>query len=101
MELGTADEIEDRLDCYRYPEPHEEHPIPVATQQRKLREVRDQLSGNSTSLVPLVHGYGPPDDFARRFRVIAEADVEGVWINRYGYLGDEKLDTIEQVWKSL
>ena len=99
MELGTPDEIDDRLDRYRYPEPHEEHPIPVETQRRKLQQVRDQLRDSSTPLVPLVHGYGPPDDFGARFRVIAEANVQGVWINRYGYLGDEKLDAIAEVWK--
>jgi len=100
MELGTSDEIDDRLDRYRYPEPNEEHPIPVASQQLKLQQVRDQLGDSSTPLVPLVHGYGPPEDFARRFRVIAEADVQGVWINRYGYLGNDKLDAIKEVWKA-
>ena len=98
MELGTPAEIDERVDRYRYPEPHEEHPIPAATQQHKLEQVRGLLKESSIALIPLVHGYGPLDDFASRFRVIADADIQGIWINRYGYLGDEKLDAIAEVW---
>ena len=94
MELGTSDEIEERLEQYRYPQPHEPHPIPIDTQTAKLQQVRDRLSHNSTLLVPLVHGYGPTDDFAKRFSTIAESNVDGIWINRYGYLSDEKLAAI-------
>lgn len=99
MELGSTEEIDERIDRYRYPEPDEEHPIPIDVQRRKLRRVRQQLSGPSTALVPLVHGYGPTEDFSRRFEIIAAADVHGVWINRYGYLSDAKLSAIERIWK--
>ena len=94
MELGTPDEIEQRLRQYRYPEPHEAHPIPVATQQDKLRQVKQRLSESSVEFVPLVHGYGPLEDFSNRFSTIWDADVDGVWLNRYGYLSDEKLDLL-------
>jgi hypothetical protein len=100
MELGTPEEIEGRLDRFRYPQPDEPHPISIATQRRKLQDVRDQMKATRTTLVPLVHGYGPLDDFATRFAAIARADVDGVWINRYGYLSDEKLDAIASVMRS-
>ena len=46
-------------------------------------------------VTPLVHGYGPLDDFTRRLELVANCDaVSGLWINRYGYLSDEKLDAI-------
>jgi hypothetical protein len=49
-------------------------------------------------LTPLVHGYGPPDDFRRRLELVAGcASVDGLWINRYGYLGEPKLDAIRDV----
>ena len=99
MELGSARQIEDRLERYRYPQPDEEHPVPISVQRRKLQEVRDQIPEKTAAFVPLVHGYGPPHDFENRFRVVAEADVDGVWINRYGYLGDEKLSAVAEVWK--
>ncbi len=30
--------------------------------------------------------------------MVAESEVQGLWINRYGYLSDEKLTVIEQSW---
>jgi hypothetical protein len=101
MELGTAEEIETHLDRFRYPLPDEPHPISISAQRRKLREVRDQLGPGPATLVPLVHGYGPLDDFATRFAAIAQADVDGVWINRYGYLSDEKLDAVAEVVRKI
>ena len=47
-----------------------------------------------TKVIPLLHGYGPDDDFHRRVRVVAESQAEGVWVNRYGYLSDRKLESI-------
>ncbi len=47
----------------------------------------------------LVHGYGPLDDFKRRLQLVADSPVDGVWINRYGYLSDEKLDAIREIWR--
>ena len=34
----------------------------------------------------------------RRFRIVAESEADGVWINRYGYLSDEKLDAVGGIW---
>ena len=98
MELGSTSEIEERLGRYKYPKSDEEHPIPIRVQQRKLEEVRQYFSAKPASLVPLVHGYGPLEDFASRFQMVAESEVQGLWINRYGYLSDEKLAVIEQSW---
>ena len=56
---------------------------------------------NSKAMVtPLMHGYGPLDDFTRRFQVVADSPADGVWINRYGYLSDEKLDAVGKVWRT-
>jgi len=87
------------LSDYRYPEPHEPHPIPNEPQLRKIRQVKSMLTGDA-DLTPLVHGYGPPDDFRRRLQLVADSDVDGIWINRYGYLGEAKLDAIADVWKN-
>ena len=46
-----------------------------------------------------MHGYGPLHDFVRRFRVVAESPADGVWINRYGYLGDDKLNAVGRIWR--
>ncbi len=82
---------------YGYPDPDEPHPIPDGPQRRKIADLKSLL-GDATMLTPLVHGYGPPDDFRRRLQLVADSPADGVWINRYGYLGDPKLDAIAEVW---
>lgn len=82
---------------YGYPEPDEPHPIPTAAQVRKLDQVMAATRGR-TKIYALVHGYGPLDDFRRHLQLVANSPVDGVWINRYGYLSDEKLDAIGEIW---
>ena len=85
---------------YGYPEPHEPHPIPNDCQARKIAQVCAGVDGGM-QVTPLMHGYGPHDDFVRRFKVVADSPADGVWINRYGYLSDEKLDAVGRVWRGL
>jgi len=58
-----------------------------------------RAAGGQTQIHALVHGYGPLDDFSRRFQLVAESAAHGCWINRYGYLSDEKLDAVGQIWR--
>jgi len=90
----TATKVTD----YGYPEPHEPHPIPDSPQARKIRQVISEV-GNSTQVTTLMHGYGPLKDFVRRFKVVAGSPAHGVWINRYGYLSDKKLEAVGKIWK--
>lgn len=93
MEIAGPEDRGDSLADYGYPAPDEPHPIPEGPQRDKITEVKNALDGNA-ELTPLVHGYGPPEDFRRRLELVADSPAEGVWINRYGYLGKEKLDAI-------
>lgn len=86
-----------RIADYGYPEPHEPHPIPDDCQARKIAQVCAEADGRM-KVTPLMHGYGPLDDFVRRFKVVADSPADGVWINRYGYLSDEKLDAVGRIW---
>ena len=88
-----------RIADYGYPDPDEPHPIPNGPQLRKLDQCVEQISGVGLGdLYPLVHGYGPVDDFARRLELVAEHDsINGLWINRYGYLSAAKLDAIQRI----
>ncbi len=83
---------------YGYPAPDEPHPIPNAPQVRKLHQAM-AATGGKAKVYALVHGYGPLDDFRRRLQLVADSPVDGVWINRYGYLSDAKLDVIGEVWR--
>lgn len=95
MDLADSTNHIESLDQYHYPPPDEPHPIADEPQRRRIAQVRLAMpKQKSTQLVALVHGYGPTNDFARRFKIIAGSSVDGIWINRYGYLSDDKLDAL-------
>ena len=86
------------LSDYGYPEPDQPHPVDDAPQRRKIDQVVT-AAGPHVAITPLVHGYGPLDDFTRRFKLVADSSAHGIWINRYGYLSDAKLDAVGQIWR--
>jgi hypothetical protein len=91
--LDIADDAgRPHLSDYRYPEPDEPHPAGLKAQSRKIRQAREEAS--ATPVFALAHGYGPTADFRRRLEVAWAASGGRVWINRYGYLSDEKLEAI-------
>lgn len=95
--LDIADESEQlaNLSDYRYPGPNEPHPIGKRAQIRKIE--RAQREAGATPIHVLAHGYGPLDDFRSRIETACEAGEHGFWVNRYGYLSDQKLDAIGAV----
>jgi len=86
------DNPRETLADYHYPEPDEPHPIGASAQTRKI-QMAQKMAGD-TPIVALAHGYGPLDDFAKRIKIAHDASDHGFWVNRYGYLSDEKLDVI-------
>lgn len=96
--FDLGDEITAKqLSDYGYPAPDQPHPIPDAPQTRKIQQVLGE-SGDRVQITPLVHGYGPLGDFCRRLQIVADSSANGVWINRYGYLSDSKLEAIGEIW---
>jgi len=83
---------------YRYPEPHEPHPVGEEAMRRKIRQAQAEAAGQMP-IYALVHGYGPADDFRRRLAAVWNT-ADGVWINRYAYLSDEKLKIVGEVCRS-
>jgi hypothetical protein len=77
---------------YHYSEPNEPHPAGSKAMQRKIQQAR--RDAGDTPVYALAHGYGPADDFRRRLVVAWEFSPAGIWVNRYGYLSDEKLRII-------
>ncbi len=75
-------------DCV-YPEPDQPHPAGLDAQQRKIRQARAEAG--ATPVFALAHAYGPPEDFRKRLDAAWRASGGRVWINRYGYLSDQKL----------
>lgn len=100
MQLQHVDVSEPLIGDFGYPAPDEAHPVSNACQATRITQVCQMAahhgsSGESTArVVPLVHGYGPLTDFERRLRLVSESESDGFWINRYGYLSDEKLTIV-------
>ncbi len=84
-----------RLEDWRYPEPEEPHPVGAKTQESKIRAAR--AAAGSVPVYALAHGYGPVADFEARCAIAWRASGGKLWVNRYGYLADAKLDAIGRV----
>ena len=97
LDLANPDEGGTTIADYGYPKPDEPHPIALSVQGRKLEQAVSAARGQ-TKVNALVHGYGPLEDFKQRFEVALKSSVNGIWINRYGYLGDTKLEAIRELW---
>lgn len=96
FDLGAGNP-DKRIADYGYPEPHEDHAVGDECQARRIAQVHAEVDGGCL-VTPIVHGYGPFEDFCRRFRVAAANAPDGLWINRYGYLSDQKLDAAGRIW---
>jgi hypothetical protein len=80
---------------YHYSEPNEPHPAGSQAMRRKILQAQTEAA--QTPIFALAHGYGPVDDFRRRLNVAWNASPSGIWVNRYGYLSDDKLQVIGQL----
>lgn len=78
-----------RLADYRYPEPDEAHPVGTEAQIRKIQEA--QRAAGDTPVFAFIHGYGPTTDFQKRLAAGRAGSQHGIWVNRYGYLRNEKI----------
>jgi hypothetical protein len=76
----------------RYPEPDEPHPAGREAQIRKIRWA--QAEAGVTPVHAFAHGYGPLEDVRTRVALAFAAADGRLWVNRYGYLSDAKLDAI-------
>jgi len=88
--FGFTDDIADGA-TLRYPEPGTPHPVGARAQAHKL--LRAQELAGDVPVIAFVHSYGPVEDVVHR-RDIAAAAGMPVWINRYGYLSDEKIGAL-------
>jgi hypothetical protein len=77
---------------YHYCDPDEPHPAGSRAMQRKIEQAR--RDAGDTPIYAVAHGYGPAGDFRRRLAAAWNASPDGIWVNRYGYLSNEKLTII-------
>ncbi len=92
MDIADDNRYRTLSDC-RYPEPDEPHGAGIEAQTRKIAFARQR----SSKVYAVAHGYGPLADYRQRLEVAWKASGGRVWINRYGYLSDAKLDATGEV----
>ena len=56
-----------------------------------------QVSGRAT-VIPLAHGYVPLDQWKRTVSIIRDSKADGMWVQRYCYLSDEKILALANIW---
>ena len=83
-----------------YPPPTQAHPVGANAQRRKI-EVAQQQAG-TLPVIAFAHAYGPTGDVMTRLEIAMQASVAPggsgrVWLNRYGYLSDQKLHEVAHV----
>jgi len=93
---GTTDGPPGPFADVRYPEPHEPHTAGERGMAAKIRAAR-AAAGEDCPVHAFGHGYGPAEDVARRARIAWEASDGRLWMNRYGYLSDEKLGLLGRI----
>lgn len=94
--LGIADgDGLPHLADYTYPGPDTPHRAGRHAQSRKIQAA--QQAAGKTPVYSLAHGYGPLADFRERLEVAYRASGQRVWVNRYGYLTEEKIDAIGSI----
>jgi hypothetical protein len=84
--LDLADEALDCLADYAYPTPEMAHQISSSAQIRKIKEATSKSPKTHT----IAHSYGPVEDYGVRLNLSLENTPDGIWLNRYAYLDDQK-----------
>ncbi len=93
LRFGLTDGLADGARL-RYPEPAQAHPVGSAAQREKIAVARAGAAG--VPVTAFVHSYGPLADVVARYEIAATTGAD-LWINRYGYLSDAKIDALSAV----
>ena len=88
-----------RFAHYNIPGPDEDHPVNPQTFTSRIAEVVDQVGGK-IPVQTLAHGYRPAPQWREKVEIVRHSAVDGMWVQRYCYLSDEKLDILGQAWNS-
>lgn len=93
--FDLEDELGETLGDYVYPGPDTPHIAGTKAQIKKIKQAQEQAG--SMPIFPSVHAYGPMEDVERRWRIGWETGSHGMWLNRYGYLSEQKLALLKRV----
>lgn len=97
--FGAVSPIPESSDAFDYPEPMEKHPVSLDALKEKQVQVETECT--DAPLWPIAHSYGPCEDFARRAEAVYSVSKKRLWVNRYAYLTDEKIDALGRIMRSV
>ena len=83
-------------DQFEYPQPDENHLVELESFAR--RQTRVESWAGDTPVWPIAHAYGPIEDFKRRAAAVLAVSKNRLWINRYAYMSNEKLNALAEVF---
>jgi hypothetical protein len=87
----------------QYPPPTVAHPVGAGAQARKIAQAHADAA--KIPVIAFAHSYGPTADVLARVHIAALANRQQgdtrLWINRYGYLSDDKLTQLSQLGQGL
>ena len=100
--LGFTDEPVADGATLHYPSPTTAHPVGAHAQSDKIMQAQ-QAAGN-VPVIAFAHSYGPEVDVHERIQVALKASSgqarAQLWLNRYGYLSDAKLENLSRLMLS-
>ncbi len=96
--LNLPDDIErPSFGDYNIPAPEEKHPAHLSAYKMRLEETAAQVKGQS-HLYPIAHPYMPDCQWRDMIALIRDSPVDGMWVNFYSYLTDQKFEILREVW---
>ena len=92
--LGSCDGAAGDGSALHYPPPERAHPVGTQAQIGKIRQA--QADAGTVPVIAFAHSYGPRDDVQARTQTALNANTGSgrLWVNRYGYLSDDKLEDL-------
>ena len=84
---------------YYIPAPRDRHPVHFETFANRINEVVGQVSGR-VPVLPLAHGYVPLEQWKRTISIIQNSQADGMWVQRYCYLSNEKIAALASIWNA-
>ena len=82
---------------YYIPGATDKHPVRFETFADRVGEVVQQVDGKSP-VMPLAHGYVPLEQWKRTVAIVRDTAADGMWVQRYCYLSDEKISALAGIW---
>jgi hypothetical protein len=83
---------------FQMPGPEEPHNFAAESYRHRLENV-PEMSEPLAVQMPFVHAYRSTQDFANVLDAVASYAGDGLWVQRYGYLNDDKLAVLAERWK--